>query len=113
MTGVVADRVVAPDIGTLFTYRGRSYVCEGWIETYETPTVERDWVGHLLAVTQGRKEPMRFASRTSATHVVGRGVAGCTAPLREVYVTGFADWTAERIEEQHSFTRKLEGRETR
>jgi hypothetical protein len=92
----------APDIGTRFTYDEQTYMVSGWateaakrdvswIDNDTTPPPE-DWMADLLYSTQQslgpRKQKLVWCQRDRATHVTGKGIAGCVAPIDMIKVIG-------------------------
>ncbi len=96
--------VIAPAVGTLFAFRGRQYRVTAWACTSARP--QRDpsdpdsWLDVLLhdVATEREGKRHRFCLRPEATHVIGAGVAGCLAAIREIKVVGMADWSVRQLQ---------------
>jgi hypothetical protein len=102
---------IAPDIGSLFDYNGRQYVVIGWARKFvRPPYTGEDLAERLIEELLIEEESLglfRFATmqcclREEATHVLGRGVCGCLAPISEIQVTGMAQWIPEHLEYQQN-----------
>jgi len=91
-------------VGAIFTFRGRQYRVTAWACTSTKP--ERDpadpdsWLDVLMHDVASEREGKRhrFCLRTEATHVIGAGVAGCVAAVREIKVLGMADWSMRQLQ---------------
>ncbi|WP_155644391.1 hypothetical protein [Burkholderia territorii] len=105
------DRMIAPDAGATFIYRGRTYRVNSWICAAEPPPKTDNWIDEILFDAAYEREGVRFryCTRDMATHVSGSGVAGCIAPIAEIEVIGTVDWPVEQLE-AHRMSAILRGK---
>lgn len=99
--------VLAPSVGAIFAFRGRRYRVSGWARTCARPTPDasdpESWLDVLLydIATEREGARHRFCMRREATHVIGTGVAGCVAAIREIQVIGMVDWSVGQLRGAH------------
>lgn len=90
------ETVIAPDIGVRFEYNDATFMVTGWLKTVVPPPGEPGDFDAMLAdliyraqqEVGPRKQKMVWCQRRSATHVAGRGVSGCIAPVDLIRVIG-------------------------
>jgi len=113
--------ILAADLGTLFTYRDHQYVVTNWLKRMAPPEVPagardpfQDMLGAILYEAQQECGPDRarlvFCDRLEAEYVSGRGVSGCIARLADIEITGTADWSPIRLDEERQSSAHLVGR---
>ena len=111
----------APDIGTVFTYHDRRYMVQSWLKVAPPPQIPDD-ADDLMrelfeemdaeAEAEGTKTVrMMWCSREEATHVAGRGVGGCIAPIGEItVVTDAPQMPAEHLADLRDSAERKIGR---
>ncbi|UJJ60608.1 hypothetical protein [Rhodanobacter denitrificans] len=90
---------LAPAVGTVFTYNGAKYRCTGWLRPADPPKPGPEWddfLDELLYDAAYQRDGVRFrwCLREEATHVSGRGIAGCLAEIARIRVIGRAELPA-------------------
>lgn len=131
MANSATDPLV-PDVGTLFEYGvdgltggPRRFRVSAWmrvrprlidpIEMAESGAFPDECGGHLaltLAEVE-RDDPqpasaaMEFCVRSQATHVCGKGVAGCVAPIARIKITGMVDWPDSLLQQARETAMRL------
>lgn len=109
--------ILAPDIGTRFTYQERDYVVKGYLRRMappEPPAEERDPFQDMLATilyeSQQECGPDRcrlmFCDRLEADYVSG---GGCIARIADIAITGAIDWSPDRIAYERQRSARLAG----
>lgn len=71
-------------------------------------------VRDLKASDKDAEKPrLEFCRREFATHVSGRGIAGCVAPVGKIKVTGMVAWDAQAIAEADEHAQRLADQDAR
>jgi hypothetical protein len=96
-------KILAPDIGSLFTYKGSKYRVTAYqrrVRPEEIPASDDEILDSGLSADEmlpyllnrilyeARSDDLVWCHRSEATHVSGTGIAGCIAPVEEITVDG-------------------------
>lgn len=103
---------MTPDIGDRFTYKGEGYMVQGYLKDAPSPESlpmdhEMTFGDVLDALLYESSQQKVFCGREDADYVIGRGVAGCLAPVDEIVVTGRVSFDVSHLRQT---TKTLEGR---
>ena len=112
---MVADsttKPLAPAIGARFEYKDHAYRCTGWLRPADPPKPGPAWadfIDELLYDGAYQRDGVRFqwCAREEATHVAGRGVAGCLAEISRIRVTGQAQLPPDVLESERARAQAL------
>lgn len=111
-----------PEIGDTFKLKDESddhqWRCNGYIKLVvpETMMVKGESLGAILTnkliETAAKKngKMLVWCEKEEATHVTGVGVAGITAKISDIIVTGRVPWDEETIQSEIELHRRLIGR---
>lgn len=92
-----------PNIGDIVLYNGNRYRVTGYrkpLNRGPQKLHDGNWIDTIIENILA-EEADTFVPwfKDGATHITGKGICGCVAPIHQLTIVGRVDWTEDRIQE--------------